>query len=38
VIVFKGDGEKVVSVERLEESGEAGEAGEGEAGEGPGFP
>jgi DNA gyrase subunit A len=35
VIVFKGDGEKVVSVERLEESGEA---GEGEAGEGPGFP
>jgi hypothetical protein len=32
VIVFKGDGEKVVSVERLEESGDA------EAGEGPGFP
>ena len=32
VIVFKGDGEKVVSVERLEES------GEGEAGEGPAFP
>ena len=32
VIVFKGDGEKVVSVERLEESGEA------EAGEGPAFP
>jgi DNA gyrase subunit A len=32
VIVFKGDGEKVVSVERLEESGDA------ETGEGPGFP
>jgi DNA gyrase subunit A len=32
VIVFKGDGEKVVSVERLEES------GDGEAGEGPAFP
>ncbi|MET0483493.1 MAG: DNA gyrase subunit A [Aestuariivirgaceae bacterium] len=35
VIVFKGDGEKVVSVERLEESGES---AEGEAGEGPVFP
>jgi DNA gyrase subunit A len=35
VIVFKGDGEKVVSVERLEESGES---AEGEAGEGPAFP
>jgi DNA gyrase subunit A len=35
VIVFKGDGEKVVSVERLEESGES---AEGEVGEGPGFP
>jgi DNA gyrase subunit A len=32
VIVFKGDGEKVVSVERLEESGESTEE---EAGEGP---